>query len=32
LAVYLIMVFVFFFVYFPSKAFLPDWLRVIIGH
>jgi hypothetical protein len=32
LAVYLAMVFVFFFVYFPEKAFLPDWLRVIIGH
>jgi hypothetical protein len=30
--VYLLMVFVFFFVYFPEKAFLPDWLRVIIGH
>jgi len=30
--VYLIMAFVFFFVYFPAKGFLPDWLRVIIGH
>jgi len=30
--IYLLMVFVFFFVYFPEKAFLPDWLRVIIGH
>jgi hypothetical protein len=30
--VYLGMAFVFFFVYFPDKSFLPDWLRVIIGH
>ncbi len=30
--VYLVMVFVFFFVYFPEKGFLPDWLRVLIGH
>jgi len=30
--VYLIMAFIFFFVYFPAKGFLPDWLRVIIGH
>jgi len=30
--VYVAMVFVFFFVYFPEKGFLPDWLRVIIGH
>ncbi len=30
--IYLIMVFVFFFVYFPYKGFLPDWLRVLIGH
>ncbi len=32
MVVFLVMVFVFFFVYFPSKAFLPDWLRVLIGH
>ena len=30
--VYVLMAFVFFFVYFPAKGFLPDWLRVIIGH
>ena len=30
--VYMAMVFLFFFVYFPEKAFLPDWLRVLIGH
>lgn len=30
--VYLIMAFVFFFVYFPAKGFLPDWLRALIGH
>ncbi|HEV2226869.1 MAG TPA: glycosyltransferase family 39 protein [Nitrososphaerales archaeon] len=30
--VYLAMAFIFFFVYFPAKGFLPDWLRVIIGH
>jgi Dolichyl-phosphate-mannose-protein mannosyltransferase len=30
--VYVGMAFVFFFVYFPAKGFLPDWLRVIIGH
>ena len=30
--VYVAIVFVFFFVYFPEKGFLPDWLRVIIGH
>jgi hypothetical protein len=29
---YIGMVFVFFLVYFPSKEFLPVWLRVIIGH
>ncbi len=32
MVIFLVMVFVFFFVYFPSKAFLPDWLRVLIGH
>ena len=31
-AVYLAMVFVFFLVYFPDKAFLPLWLRALIGH
>ncbi len=31
-AVYLSMVFVFFLVYFPDKAFLPLWLRALIGH
>ncbi len=31
-AVYLAMVFVFFVVYFPDKAFLPTWLRALIGH
>ncbi|MDA4126316.1 MAG: glycosyltransferase family 39 protein [Thaumarchaeota archaeon] len=30
--VYVAMAFIFFFVYFPAKGFLPDWLRVIIGH
>jgi hypothetical protein len=30
--VYLVMCFVFFFIYFPEKAFLPDWLRVLIAH
>ena len=30
--VYLAVAFVFFFIYFPSKGFLPDWLRVAIGH
>jgi 4-amino-4-deoxy-L-arabinose transferase-like glycosyltransferase len=30
--VYVVMAFVFFFIYFPYKGFLPDWLRVIIGH
>ena len=29
---YMAMVFVFFLVYFPDKGFLPDWLRVLIGH
>lgn len=32
MAVYVGAVFLFFFVYFPEKAFLPDWLRVLIGH
>ena len=32
LAVYLVMCFLFFFIYFPEKSFLPDWLRVLIGH
>ena len=32
LALYLGMTFVFFFVYFPDKSFLPDWLRAAIGH
>jgi len=32
MAVYLAMAFVFFFIYFPEKGFLPDWLRVIIAH
>ena len=31
-ALYLVMVFVFFLVYFPDKAFLPLWLRALIGH
>ena len=31
-AVYLVMVFAFFIVYFPDKAFLPLWLRALIGH
>ena len=30
-ALYLAGAFAFFFLYFPSKAFLPDWLRVLIG-
>jgi hypothetical protein len=30
--VYVLMAFVFFFIYFPYKGFLPDWLRVLIGH
>jgi len=30
--VYVAMAFVFFFIYFPYKGFLPDWLRVLIGH
>ena len=30
--VYVAMAFVFFFIYFPFKGFLPDWLRVLIGH
>ena len=30
--VYIFMAFVFFFIYFPEKGFLPDWLRVLIGH
>jgi len=30
--VYVVMAFVFFFIYFPYKGFLPDWLRVLIGH
>jgi len=30
--IYMGMAFVFFFFYFPDKSFLPDWLRVIIGH
>ena len=29
---YVAMAFVFFFIYFPYKGFLPDWLRVLIGH
>ena len=29
---YVGMAFVFFFIYFPYKGFLPDWLRVLIGH
>jgi len=32
LYIYIAAVFVFFFVYFPDKAFLPDWLRALIGH
>ena len=32
MAVYIAMVFVFFLVYFPDKAFLPVWLRVLVGH
>ena len=30
--VYVAMALVFFFIYFPYKGFLPDWLRVLIGH
>ena len=30
--VYVVMAFVFFFIYFPYKGFLPDWLRALIGH
>jgi len=30
--VFVAAVFVFFFVYFPYKGFLPDWARVAIGH
>ena len=30
--VYVATAFVFFFIYFPYKGFLPDWLRVLIGH
>jgi predicted membrane-bound dolichyl-phosphate-mannose-protein mannosyltransferase len=29
---YLVMVFVFFLIYFPDKAFLPVWLRALLGH
>ncbi len=29
---YVVMAFGFFFIYFPEKGFLPDWLRVLIGH
>ena len=32
LYVYVAMTFLFFFIYFPYKGFLPDWLRVLIGH
>ena len=32
MVVYVGMAFVFFFIYFPYKGFLPDWLRVLIGH
>ena len=32
MVVFLVMVFVFFFVYFPEKQFLPDWLRGLIAH
>ncbi len=32
LYLYMVMVFVFFLVYFPDKAFLPVWLRILIGH
>jgi hypothetical protein len=32
LALFMVMIFVFFFIYFPDKGFLPDWLRVLIGH
>lgn len=32
MVVYVVMTFVFFFIYFPEKGFLPDWLRVLIGH
>ena len=30
--VFVAMVFGFFFVYFPDKSFLPQWLRILIGH
>ena len=30
--IYVATTFVFFFIYFPYKGFLPDWLRVLIGH
>jgi hypothetical protein len=30
--IYLVMTFAFFLVYFPDKAFLPQWLRILIGH
>ena len=29
---YVATVFTFFFLYFPDKAFLPQWLRILIGH
>ena len=32
MVVYVAVAFVFFFIYFPEKGFLPDWLRVLIGH
>lgn len=32
LAVYLVMVFGFFLVYFPDKSFLPIWVRVLLRH
>jgi dolichyl-phosphate-mannose--protein O-mannosyl transferase len=32
LVIFMVMVFVFFFIYFPYKGFLPDWLRAIIAH
>ena len=30
--IYIAMTFAFFLVYFPDKAFLPQWLRILIGH
>jgi hypothetical protein len=30
--IYLVMTFAFFLVYFPDKAFLPQWLRILIAH